>query len=524
MSRQLMSRLDRYVFLAMVTPGLVFMSAVLFLSSRNPFGDKRFTLFDDAMISMDYGRTLFKTGSFVWFPGAPRVQGITNPLWALWMGLIHFVGLQDSAAALAVSITGVVLIIAASWVAFTLIRRGLPQVSPWIIAAVTGAIPFSFPTIYWTLRGMEVGLLSLLTLLLIRGICDQLENHSKQISVGVWIPMLLGIATRFDFVLLCLIAVLYLTWWSEHQYRLRVIAWNGLFIGLCTSSLCLFQKLYWGSWFPNTYHLKMDGATLVERLSRGMSSGVKAIPLAILLVIALLAARGTPRVCRQIVTVSISMFFGMAVYATYIGGDAWEDTMLNRFYSTMLPLIPVVLILAFHRTNDNRRNLRHVWIGSAIAISLAVSGLIPTVKQYRERDVLFTRTNHYVTETTLSLRDIIEPDSVVATVWAGVPAYYLRSTMLDLLGKNDVRIAHSSPHGSFFPGHNKWDYNYSIGELHPDVIFQTFTRGLEPDLPVKIKQWGYQRKCFIDGISPPGGMYFRSDSTKVLWEALRDCS
>jgi hypothetical protein len=96
--------------------------------------------------------------------------------------------------------------------------------------------------------------------------------------------------------------------------------------------------------------------------------------------------------------------------------------------------------------------------------------------------------------------------------------------MLDLLGKNDVRIAHSSPHGSFFPGHNKWDYNYSIGELHPDVIFQTFTRGLEPDLPVKIKKWGYQRKCFIDGISPPGGMYFRSDSTKVLWEALRDCS
>lgn len=166
------------------------------------------------------------------------------------MGLIHFVGFQASAAALAVSITGVVLIIATSWVAFTLIRRELPQVSPWIIAAATGAIPFSFPTIYWTLRGMEVGLLSLFTMLLIRGIRDQLENQKKQISVGVWIPMLLGIATRFDFVLLCLIAVVYLTWWTEHQYRLRVIALNGLFIGLCTSSLCLFQKLYWGHGFP----------------------------------------------------------------------------------------------------------------------------------------------------------------------------------------------------------------------------------------------------------------------------------
>ena len=126
MSKQPTSHRDRKVFALAMSPGLILLTTLLLLSSRNPFGERRFTLFDDAMISMDYGRTLFKTGSFVWFPSAPRVQGITNPLWALWMGLIHFVGLQDSAAALAVSITGVVLIIATSWVAFTLTLTLIP--------------------------------------------------------------------------------------------------------------------------------------------------------------------------------------------------------------------------------------------------------------------------------------------------------------------------------------------------------------------------------------------------------------
>src|SRR3954471_24705387 len=49
-------------------------------SAASPSG-RRFTLFDDAMISMRYGQTLADGHGFVWYPGAPKVEGYTNPLW-----------------------------------------------------------------------------------------------------------------------------------------------------------------------------------------------------------------------------------------------------------------------------------------------------------------------------------------------------------------------------------------------------------------------------------------------------------
>jgi hypothetical protein len=95
--------------------------------------------------------------------------------------------------------------------------------------------------------------------------------------------------------------------------------------------------------------------------------------------------------------------------------------------------------------------------------------------------------------------------------------------MLDLLGKNDTLIATSAPHGAFFPGHNKWDYNYSIGELQPDVIFQTFDRGLEKNLHQRITNWGYKKMCPITGTFGSRGYYYRTNSKQIKWDSLQEC-
>lgn len=73
----------------------------------------------------------------------------------------------------------------------------------------------------------------------------------------------------------------------------------------------------------------------------------------------------------------------------------------------------------------------------------------------------------------------------VAVVWAGVVPYFSERPSVDLLGKNDRRIAkgpsqsYAEPPLTFFasapvaycwPGHTKYDYHYSIEELSPDVI------------------------------------------------------
>jgi hypothetical protein len=67
------------------------------------------------------------------------------------------------------------------------------------------------------------------------------------------------------------------------------------------------------------------------------------------------------------------------------------------------------------------------------------------------------------------------PEVVIAVHAAGQIPYYSERTTIDLLGLNEPIIAMGDAHGEFYPGHNKWDYDYSIGELQPDVIADNFT-------------------------------------------------
>jgi len=262
----------------------------------------------------------------------------------------------------------------------------------------------------------------------------------------------------------------------------------------------------------------------------------------------------------------------MAAYAVYIGGDAWETEMFNRFYATILPLVPLIIGLSF---TTIRKRITPVFIalallvtsiGAGVAVNpfgfsekhfyvVAVVSLVaalmiisfsfiprdglmagaviaavclivsayPVAQQQKNNDLLLTRTNLFVTESVETMRDTTEADARIATIWAGVPAYYSNRTMLDLLGKNDTFIATSAPHGEFFPGHNKWDYNYSIGELQPDVVFQTFDRGLEENLHQRIMNWGYKKMCPITGTFGSRGYYYRSNSKQIKWDSLQEC-
>jgi hypothetical protein len=121
------------------------------------------------------------------------------------------------------------------------------------------------------------------------------------------------------------------------------------------------------------------------------------------------------------------------------------------------------------------------------------------------------------------VRDTTKAGATIGTIWAGVPAYYSHRTMLDFLGKNDTFIATSVPHGDFFPGHNKWDYSYSIGKLRPDVIFQTYDRDIEKNLHLRIANWGYKKMCPITGTFEPKGYYYRTNSTQIKWDSLETC-
>jgi hypothetical protein len=91
----------------------------------------------------------------------------------------------------------------------------------------------------------------------------------------------------------------------------------------------------------------------------------------------------------------------------------------------------------------------------------------------------------------LQLRDATGPDVSIAVVTAGAVPYYSERPSIDLLGKSDPVIAASDPHDiPFHPGHDKWDYEYSIGALRPDLVVQLWHE--DQSVRTLLEQLGYE--------------------------------
>ncbi|MCS6908111.1 MAG: hypothetical protein RML93_09555, partial [Anaerolineales bacterium] len=100
----------------------------------------------------------------------------------------------------------------------------------------------------------------------------------------------------------------------------------------------------------------------------------------------------------------------------------------------------------------------------------------------------------------LLLKQNTLPDSKVADFWAGSVFYFSERYGIDLLGKSDRYIARLpvSSNGSK-PGHNKFDFDYSLGVLKPDFVIANFS------LPVQEKK---MRRAATGDWAFTGQLYF----------------
>ena len=100
------------------------------------------------------------------------------------------------------------------------------------------------------------------------------------------------------------------------------------------------------------------------------------------------------------------------------------------------------------------------------------------------------------------LRDHTPKDFRIAVMAAGATPYFADRPTEDLLGKSDAHVAKLPPKGVFSPGHDKWDYGYSIGQRRPDLIVEL--SDLTPDDVQFIKAQGY--------VELPSGEWLRTPS------------
>ncbi len=490
-------------------------------------GERYFTLFDDAMISMTYARTLARGYGLVWFPGAPRVEGFTNPLWTLVMALLHLLPVPAPKMSLLVQVLAALLLVANLF----LVRRVASLIVPGSSFAGLGAVTltaFYLPLNTWALQGMEV---SLLTPLITAAAYLALRVLRGRARPG-WLYFLLGATTlvRPDMAIPCLAFASYLALADRNRWRRHLLLGLGV-PALFLAAQTLLRLWYYGSPLPNTYYLKMTGFPVLLRVARGFRAAMElAWPIGWLIATAGLGALALRRE-RQL-PLLIWVFLGQVAYSVYVGGDAWEWWGgANRYIVVAIPLLFAAFTCVLARigaalaTRLDGSGIPYAQWGLIVMAFLSMSSFAATPEgRQTPADWLLLEPPFHVEgnrDTAMIARlvaEITTEQARVAVVWAGAIPYFSERLCVDLLGKSDARIAHlpmrlsqnPSRTSEFYPGHLKFDYGYSIGELRPDIVAQLWQAPWEaqPHLDahyVKVNLRGFD-------------LYLLKGSPNILWE------
>ena len=362
-------------------PGLGLGMLLLENWGRRPEGGHFFTLFDDAAISMTYARTLAETGELVWFPGAERVEGISNLLWTVVMSAVHAAGLSGSSAALAVSLIGLSALVLHSILVGSLTGRLLADVdesSARFLRAVAVLVSgTAFPLLFWTLRGFETGIIALLYVALLHKALDVEECAPHRRSRCLAVLALLSVTVagvRLD----ALLVPVFVVGWLAFRRLVSRGELARLAAGI-TSGVCLiaaWRYAYFASIVPNTYFLKVSDAPALLRIQRGLFSSGKILPILLLVLLAAGIGQNSKRLTPNAVRSSrMSLLAGtfllLVAYSVYVGGDAWEWTgFLNRFVS---PGLGIAIAVVSAGAAQMIRSLQVVPEGLHEAVSRAAS-------------------------------------------------------------------------------------------------------------------------------------------------------
>jgi hypothetical protein len=509
-------------------------------------GGRYFSLFDDAMISMRYADNFASGHGLVWNQMAPseRVEGFTNPLMVLVMAAcIAMFG--KFAGVFAVQFLGFVLLVINIWLIMQIASRLTPHDTLRDISLFfVGLFSLTFyPLMYWSIMGMETGLLTTLVLFAVWLIVRE-PTQELRLNWKLAVVLALCYLTRPDSVLL--IAVVYIFRLIERVRSLPTflrLAAEAAITALPLIGYQLFRLSYYGHAFPNTYILKATGLDIFTRIQNGFLFSVPFLrqfsPLLIVAVIALVVLISHRHQAlrtrlqklfttnRSHILLCFALFCTYLVYQVCIGGDAWPPYW--RFIVPYVPLFFIALMavssIAAHLIHDDKKQFT-ILFAALLALNLLYAGkayvydLVIDLRPYQ------AHANDSNVNTALAIKALTTDKATIAPFWAGTIPYYSDRYAIDPLGKMDEHIASLPADISggvawggmiTVPGHNKYDLNYTIKELQPDVlqyIGSICTWGNQ-----NLKRWCDERYDLVpyDGIE----LLLKKDSPNVRWEMIK---
>jgi hypothetical protein len=471
---------------------------------------------DDAYISYRYARNLARGHGLVFNPGE-RVEGYSNILYVLLVTPVFFV--SDGGAVYGYAIfLNTLAIIGAFFIFYTLVRKRLGEAG----AAVAGMLFVLCPPVWaGVASGMETSLVLLLQLVIWMAVERLTDRESPGTLWILCLAILLSILIRADGFVAPVIAMSYLL--IKRQFRPALAC--GLVAALTLGVHLTWRYQYYGYPLPNSYYAKVAG-TIPERIVEAfrqlgslMDSGGVAPYLLVFLVVILFTLKkfleGPLRVFGEI---RFASFFGICwiLYWIYVGGD----NLIDRF---LLILLAMGIFIFLDRVNGIRQR-QWVHYSVALVIMLQLSALVLDkrfVYSFRKYDG-WIAAGKYLKEG--------HPGKVIAVGAAGKIPFYSDLRTIDMLGLNDVHIAHGPPAlplSRSKPGHMKFDPDYVLSKA-PDLILGWMgpDRNLALGLPRrKYEGAGYRLRYLVNSQSEPLAenvidvLPLNESAVAHLWEA-----
>ena len=506
---------------------------LIYRTSFEVGGQRYFCLFDDAMISMTYARNLVEGHGLNWARWGEPVEGFTHPLWMALMIPVNALPLPLRDRSLPVQILSLLLLMGTVAAVRRLVLEHFSneRARHWMPAAVLTA--FYYPLAYWALMGMETGLQALLTVVAVHLALSAVYSGRDR-HLPLWLVCTAAFLLRMDMLLLVVAVQLYVLLGGglRPEGRRSWLAGLAVFCG-ASAGYEVFRWLYFHDLLPNTYYLKLTGVPLTVRVLKGLwvFSGFLRDHLLLLLPAALGTGVFLRRNRRLVLPAAVFLLY--CAYNVYVGGDAWDgdfNVRANRFLAFVMPLAFVLLnavlneALAAWRmeTADRLEGRLAAAVVTALALLLANGLWLSALVDLNWREMVgierppVVNRHEKVVADLLRFQQLVEPGALVASAWAGAPAYFTDYRMIDILGYNDRVIAHmpavveisEDEFKLLKPGHVKWSEERLLKQQRPDAFFQIWgvRRGMGKVSDV-MRGFGYRRMG--------GGFWMRMDSPYV---------
>lgn len=444
---------------------------------------------DDAYISYVYARNL-ATGHGLTYNGI-TVEGYSNPLWTVLLSPFISFGVDPLIVARAFSIISgaIALLLVFKLCALLIDKPG--YLLPFIATANAAVLS---PFAAWSMGGLETVFLSLLLVLLI-------YNEWDEGPADKWTSplILLAIAlTRPEGLMLFPIWLLYRL--SRTDKRKQTALEAVVFL-VPFSLFLLWRWMTYGYLLPNTAYLKL-GPTLEDSVEAGIwlfrFLGLRPA-FAFLLVIGIAVSLIRKSIAKHSLVFILGIISGFVAFVIFSGRD-WMPH--HRYIAPVAPLMALFIAVALDAIGKIKFRM-----GMAVIAVIAIGAEVLLANTiYKPVSDDFGRFTDGLIEAGKWINQNTSLSATIAVVDAGAIAYYAERATVDILGLNDVHIAHSS---------TKSDSDYVLA-YQPEVIQlhaeYTQTGELLPTprgIPTQeILDHQVFRKCYLpDQARPPGPYY-----------------